>query len=96
MPDTSSASSPSTSPTNRANPRDDVLTGVASAAFPDGSTPEVMDAVRVASNLFAAGQETTVRFLSTAVMMIAEDAGLQAKLRQPPRDSAIRRGGIAV
>ncbi|SPM32341.1 Cytochrome P450 [Mycobacterium rhizamassiliense] len=65
----------------RANPRDDVLTGVASAAFPDGSTPEVMDAVRVASNLFAAGQETTVRLLSTAVMMIAEDVDLQAKLR---------------
>lgn len=68
----------------RANPRDDVLTGVASATFPDGSIPEVMDAVRVASNLFAAGQETTVRLLSTAVMMIAEDASLQAKLRANP------------
>ena len=68
----------------RANPRDDVLTGVASATFPDGSIPEVMDAVRVASNLFAAGQETTVRLLSTAVMMIAEDADLQAKLRANP------------
>ena len=43
-----------------------------------------MDAVRVASNLFAAGQETTVRLLSTAVMMIAEDAALQAKLRANP------------
>ncbi len=68
----------------RANPREDVLTGVASATFPDGSAPEVMDAVRVASNLFAAGQETTVRLLSTAVMMIAEDPGLQAKLRANP------------
>ncbi len=68
----------------RANPCDDVLTGVASATFPDGSTPEVMDAVRVASNLFAAGQETTIRLLSTAVMMIAEDAGLQSKLRDNP------------
>jgi cytochrome P450 len=68
----------------RAHPRDDVLTGVAAATFPDGSTPEVMDAVRVASNLFAAGQETTVRLLSTAVMMIAEDAALQAKLRANP------------
>ncbi len=65
----------------RAKPRDDVLTGVASATFPDGSTPEVIDAVRVASNLFAAGQETTVRLLSTAVLMIAEDPGLQARLR---------------
>lgn len=65
----------------RERPRDDVLTGVASATFPDGSTPEVIDAVRVASNLFAAGQETTVRLLSAAVMILAEDPALQAKLR---------------
>lgn len=65
----------------RQNPRGDVLTGVASATFPDGSTPEVIDAVRVAANLFAAGQETTVRLLSAAVMMLAEDPELQARLR---------------
>lgn len=65
----------------RANPTGDVLTGVAEATFPDGSTPEVIDAVRVASNLFAAGGETTVRLISTAVMLIAEDPGLQARLR---------------
>ncbi|MEB3061898.1 MULTISPECIES: cytochrome P450 [Mycolicibacter] len=65
----------------RADPRGDVLTGVAAATFPDGSTPEVIDAVRVAANLFAAGQETTVRLLSTAVMIIAEDQALQRKLR---------------
>ncbi|HSA48594.1 MAG TPA: cytochrome P450 [Yinghuangia sp.] len=65
----------------RENPRDDVLTGVASATFPDGGTPEVIDAVRVAANLFAAGQETTVRLLSSAVLMLAEDPGLQARLR---------------
>ncbi|OBE99300.1 cytochrome [Mycolicibacterium elephantis] len=65
----------------RREPRADVLNGIASATFPDGSTPEVIDAVRVAANLFAAGQETTVRLLSAAVMMIAEDAALQARLR---------------
>lgn len=65
----------------RAHPRDDVLTGVASATFPEGSTPEVIDAVRVAANLFAAGQETTVRLLSAAVMILAEDPQLQARLR---------------
>ena len=65
----------------RRNPRGDVLTGLATATFPDGSTPEVIDAVRVAANLFAAGQETTVRLLSTAVMMLAEDPELQARLR---------------
>ncbi|WP_238382125.1 cytochrome P450 [Mycobacterium neumannii] len=65
----------------RNEPRDDVLNGIAAATFPDGSVPEVIDAVRVAANLFAAGQETTVRLLSAAVMLIAEDAELQAKLR---------------
>lgn len=65
----------------RRTPRGDVLTGVASAGFPDGGTPEVIDAVRVAANLFAAGQETTVRLLSAAVLMLAESPQLQGKLR---------------
>lgn len=65
----------------RANPRDDVLTGLAQAKFPDGSTPEVIDVVRVAANLFAAGQETTVRLLSTALKLLAEDPGLQQQIR---------------
>jgi cytochrome P450 len=65
----------------RRNPREDVLTGLATATFPDGSTPEVMDAVRVAANLFAAGQETTVRLLGSALRILAEDADLQRLLR---------------
>ena len=55
----------------RLTPRDDVLTGLATATFPDGSTPEVIDVVRVAANLFAAGQETTVRLLGSALQLIA-------------------------
>ena len=47
----------------RAEPTDDVMTGLATATFPDGSLPEVIDVVRIAANLFAAGQETTVRLL---------------------------------
>jgi cytochrome P450 len=65
----------------RRNPLGDVLTGLATATFPDGSVPEVIDVVRVAANLFAAGQETTVRLLGTALQLLAEDAGLQATLR---------------
>ncbi|WP_420617877.1 cytochrome P450 [Candidatus Poriferisocius sp.] len=65
----------------RANPRDDVLTGLATATFPDGSTPEVLDAVRIAANLFAAGTETTVRLLSTMLFFLAEDAELQSRIR---------------
>ena len=65
----------------RENPRHDVLTGLATATFPDGSTPEVLDVVRIAANLFAAGQETTVRLLSSAVKLIGEGPELQGQLR---------------
>ena len=65
----------------RRNPRDDVLTGLATATFPDGSTPEVIDVVRVAANLFAAGQETTVRLLGASLQLIGERPELQQLLR---------------
>jgi len=65
----------------RQNPRDDVLTGLARATFPDGSLPEVIDVVRVAANLFAAGQETTIRLLGTMLLRVGEDAELQQRLR---------------
>lgn len=65
----------------RREPRNDVLTGLATATFPDGSTPDVADVARVASNLFAAGQETTVRLLSAALLLIAEHPELQEQLR---------------
>lgn len=68
----------------RANPRSDVLTGLAAAKFPGGATPEVVDVVRVAANLFAAGQETTVRLLSSGVMLLAEHPDLQQRLREHP------------
>ena len=65
----------------RREPRGDVLTGLATAKFPDGSTPDVADVVRIAANLFSAGQETTVRLLSSALMVIAERPGIQRQLR---------------
>jgi cytochrome P450 len=68
----------------RREPRDDVLTGLATATFPDGSLPEVIDVVRIAANLFAAGQETTVRLLGSALQLIAERPELQQLLRDEP------------
>jgi cytochrome P450 len=66
----------------RAEPRDDVLTGLATATFPDGTTPEVGDVVRVATNVFSAGQETTVRLLSTALKVIGDNPDMQKRLRE--------------
>jgi len=66
----------------RRTPRHDVLTGLATATFPDGSIPEVIDVVRIAANLFAAGQETTVRLLGSALQLIGERPDLQQRLRR--------------
>jgi cytochrome P450 len=66
----------------RAEPRGDVLTGMAQARFPDGSVPEPIDVARIAANLFSAGQETTVRLLSTALQFICDRPGLQRQLRE--------------
>jgi cytochrome P450 family 150 subfamily A5 len=65
----------------RQTPRNDVLTGLATATFPDGSTPEAKDAALIAANLFAGGQETTVRLLSFALRMLGERPDLQASVR---------------
>jgi cytochrome P450 len=65
----------------RRAPRDDVMTGLATATFPDGSLPEAIDVVRIAVNLFAAGQDTTVRLLGTALLLLAEDPQLQQLVR---------------
>jgi cytochrome P450 len=65
----------------RLNPRDDVLTHLAQARFPDGSLPDVLDVAREASFLFVAGGETTTRLLGSALRFIAEDSDLQQRLR---------------
>lgn len=66
----------------RRQPRDDVLTGLATATFPDGSIPSVEDVARVACNVFSAGQETTVRLLGAALQVIGERSDIQAQLRK--------------
>jgi len=65
----------------RANPRDDVLTSLATAKYPDGSTPEVIDVVRTATFLFAAGQETTAKLLGAAMRVLSDRPDIQQRLR---------------
>ncbi|MEV4235503.1 cytochrome P450 [Nocardia sp. NPDC050408] len=65
----------------RREPRDDVLTSLALAKYPDGSTPEVLDVVRSATFVFAAGQETTAKLLAAAVRVLGDDPELQRTLR---------------
>jgi cytochrome P450 len=65
----------------RRNPQNDVMTKLATAPFPDGTMPEVKDIMLIASNLFAAGGETTARLLMTMMQFLAEDPDLQAAVR---------------
>ncbi|HTD49865.1 MAG TPA: cytochrome P450, partial [Acidimicrobiia bacterium] len=66
----------------RRAPRDDVMTGLATATFPDGSTPDVHDVALIAANLFSAGGETTARLLGSALQRIGEQPELQRLLRE--------------
>ena len=65
----------------RRQPRDDIMTKMATATFPDGTMPEVNDVALLAANLFTGGQETTVRLLSFALRILAERQDLQDRLR---------------
>ena len=65
----------------RSAPREDVLTGLASATYPDGSTPPLLEVVRPATFLFGAGQETVTKLLSSAVQILGERPELQDRMR---------------
>lgn len=65
-------------------PQADLLTELALARFPDGSEPTLEEAARVASFLFGAGQDTTVKLLGNAFRLLAETPDLQDRLRAEP------------
>ena len=65
----------------RREPRNDVLTALATAKYPDGSTPEVIEISRSATFLFAAGQETTAKLLSAALQVLGDRPDIQQELR---------------
>jgi cytochrome P450 len=66
----------------RRQPREDVLSGLASATYPDGSVPGILEVARPATFLFAAGQETVTKLLSSAVQVLGERPELQDQLRE--------------
>ena len=54
---------------------------LATAIYPDGSTPEVIDVVRTATFLFGAGQETTAKLLTAAMRVLGDRPDIQQQLR---------------
>ena len=65
----------------RSEPREDVLTELAEARYEDGGVPDVDEVVKLATFLFAAGQETTTKLLSQAVRNLGERPDVQDEVR---------------
>ena len=63
-------------------PVNDVMSQLAAAEYPDGSMPTVDEVVKLATLVFAAGLETTVKLLSASIQHLAEDGDLQRQLRE--------------
>jgi cytochrome P450 len=68
----------------RETPRADILSELANATYPDGSTPDALEIVRLATFLFGAGQDTSAKLLGNTMKFIVDEPGLQDRLRQNP------------
>jgi cytochrome P450 len=68
----------------RSDPTDDIVSQISLAAYGDGSIPPAEDVARMASFLFAAGQDTTARVITSALYFIAERPDIQTFLREDP------------
>jgi cytochrome P450 len=66
----------------RATPKGDVLSELATVKYPDGSTPELLELVRLATVLFGAGGDTSAKLISNCLLYIVETPGLQQRLRE--------------
>ena len=65
----------------RANPTGDVLTRLALQTLEDGTLPDPVEVVAVATFLFGAGQDTTVQLFCGMMRYLAENPGLEDRLR---------------
>ena len=65
----------------RENPRDDALTRLAQQTLEDGSLPDPLEVVAVATFLFGAGQDTTVQLFTGMMRYLSENPGLEDRLR---------------
>ncbi|MCB2075193.1 MAG: cytochrome P450 [Novosphingobium sp.] len=67
-----------------ANPRDDMLTGLAQATLRDGTDPGLTRKARLACFLFGAGQDTSARLVAFSFRVLGDSPDVQAKLRTEP------------
>lgn len=65
-------------------PRDDILTELANAEYPDGTKPKMEDLAALSTFMFGAGQDTSAKLLGNSMRYIVDVPGLQDKLRADP------------
>ena len=66
----------------RANPQGDVMSELANARYPNGSEVELLEAVKSAMFLFAAGQDTSAKLIGNSLRFLCENQVLQQQLRE--------------
>lgn len=66
----------------RREPKDDIMTVLANAKYPNGELPEIVEITGHAATLFGAGQDTTVRLLVAMLKTLGEDHSIQSHLRE--------------
>ena len=68
----------------QAIPREDILSELAHAEFPDGTKPTMIDLIQLGVFMFGAGQDTSAKLLGNSFRYIADVPGLQDRLRADP------------
>lgn len=66
----------------RREPRNDAMTRLAQAKYPDGALPDIAEIVSHAAVLFGAGQDTTVRLIAAMLRTLGENPALQRQVRE--------------
>lgn len=66
------------------DPREDILTELAHATYPNGSKPDIATIATLATFMFGAGQDTSAKILGNAMTYIVDQPGLQEQLRGDP------------
>ncbi|MBA54538.1 MAG: cytochrome [Pseudomonadales bacterium] len=63
------------------NPGSDLMSELATATYPDGTKPEMLELVTLATFMFVAGQDTSAKLLGNVVRYICDVPGLQQEMR---------------
>lgn len=64
-----------------ARPGTDLLSELATASYPDGTKPDLIELISLSTFMFAAGQDTSAKLLANAMRYVVDEPGLQEQLR---------------